>query len=84
MTKLKVFAGPLEFDARLEGHVIFYPAGISETDILLACGGIRFASKVGQLAGNHFIAPISGLEELPELSKLTLWQRAQPTRFERA
>jgi hypothetical protein len=31
------------------------PGGISETEILLAYGGVRFASKVGQLAGNHFL-----------------------------
>ena len=36
------------------GDIIVYPGGISETEILLAYGGVRFASKVGQLAGNHF------------------------------
>ena len=137
MTKLKVLAGPLAFDARLEtalapktcasflsrlpfesqvvhvrwsgeavwiplgdmnfevgyenhtsfpapGQVILYPGGISETEILLAYGGVRFASKMGQLAGNHFITLTSGLETLPELGKLALWQGAQPIRFELA
>jgi len=29
------------------GQMILYPGGISETEILLAYGGVRFASKVG-------------------------------------
>jgi len=33
------------------GQILLYPGGISETEILLAYGGVRFASKVGQLAG---------------------------------
>ena len=37
------------------GQIILYPGGISETEILLAYGGVDFSSKVGQLAGNHFI-----------------------------
>jgi hypothetical protein len=60
------------------GQMLLYPGGISETEILLAYGGVRFASKVGQLAGNHFITLISGLEDLPKLGKMVLWQGAQP------
>lgn len=37
------------------GQMILYPGGISETEILLAYGGVHFASKLGQLAGNHFL-----------------------------
>ena len=40
------------------GQLLFHPGGISETEILLAYGGVRFASKVGQLAGNHFLTII--------------------------
>jgi len=36
------------------GQMLLYLGGISETEILLAYGSVRFASKVGQLAGNHF------------------------------
>ena len=36
------------------GQMIFYPGGISETEILLAYGGVNFASKMGQLAGQSF------------------------------
>ena len=64
------------------GHLILYPGGISETEILLAYGGVDFSSKMGQLAGNHFITLTSGLENLPALGKLVLWKGAQDIRFE--
>lgn len=66
------------------GHIILYPGGISETEILLAYGGVDFSSKMGQLAGNHFITLTSNLDKLPELGNRTLWQGAQPIRFELA
>ncbi|SFZ85646.1 Protein of unknown function [Devosia enhydra] len=64
------------------GHIILYPGGISETEILLAYGGVDFSSKMGQLAGNHFITLTEGLENLPALGKLVLWEGAQDIRFE--
>src|SRR4051794_30279387 len=63
------------------GQVLLYPGGISETEILLAYGSVCFASKVGQLAGNHFLTVTEGLEHLTPLGKMTLWQGAQPIRF---
>src|SRR5437763_1388527 len=66
------------------GHIILYPGAISETEILLAYGGVHFASKMGQLAGNHFITLTSGLDRLPELGKTVLWKGAQKVRFEAA
>src|SRR5690348_2434922 len=66
------------------GQIILYPGGISETEILLAYGGVRFASKVGQLAGNHFLTVTEGADHLPGLGKMTLWQGAQDILFERA
>src|SRR5258707_6249961 len=66
------------------GQMILYPGGISETEILLAYGGVHFASKVGQLAGNHFITLTSGLENLTTLGKSVLWNGAQDIRFEMA
>ena len=65
------------------GDVILYPGGISETEILLAYGGVRFASKVGQLAGNHFITITKGRENLAALGRLTLWHGAQDILFAR-
>ena len=66
------------------GQVIIYPGGVSETEILLAYGNVCFASKAGQLAGNHFLTLTSGLENLAALGKRTLWEGAQGIRFEAA
>ncbi len=66
------------------GHFILYPGGISEAEILLAYGGVAFSSKMGQLAGNHFITMTEGLEQLPELGNTVLWKGAQKLRIERA
>jgi hypothetical protein len=64
------------------GDVILYPGGISETEILLAYGGVSFASKMGPLAGNHFLTITKGRENLAALGKLTLWKGAQDILFE--
>ena len=66
------------------GQIILYPGGISETEILLAYGGVHFACKMGQLAGNHFITITSGQDNLAALGKMTLWQGAQKIVFEKA
>ena len=66
------------------GHMLLYPGGLSETEILLGYGGVHFASKMGQLAGNHFITITSALDDLPKLGKMTLWEGAQPIRIEAA
>ncbi|WP_284944750.1 DUF3830 family protein [Acidisoma cladoniae] len=63
------------------GHVILYPGGISETEILIAYGPCCFASKAGQLAGNHFLTITEGLDDLATLGRLTLRQGAQPITF---
>ncbi|HTS91998.1 MAG TPA: DUF3830 family protein [Stellaceae bacterium] len=64
------------------GDILLYPGGISETEILLAYGGVRFASKVGQLAGNHFLTVTEGRERLRPLGEHVLWQGAQEILFE--
>ncbi len=66
------------------GQIILYPGGISETEILLAYGGVCFASKMGQLAGNHFITITGGMENLHALGVMTLWEGAQDIRFDLA
>lgn len=63
------------------GQIILYPGGISETEILLAYGSVHFASKVGQLAGNHFLTVTEGLENLYALGRMTLYQGAQDIIF---
>jgi uncharacterized protein DUF3830 len=66
------------------GDILFYPAAASETELLLAYGSCCFSSKVGQLAGNHFLTVVDGLELLPELGRRVLWEGAQPLRIEAA
>jgi hypothetical protein len=63
------------------GDFIFYPGGYSETEILLAYGGVRFASKLGQLAGNHFLKITKGRENLRALGEKVLWEGALPISF---
>jgi len=65
------------------GQIILYPGGVSETEILLAYGAVRFASKAGQLAGNPFLTIVEGLDQLRPLGELTLERGAQPILFER-
>jgi hypothetical protein len=59
------------------GMLLLYPGGISETEMLFPYGSTLFASKVGQLAGNHFATITKGHEQLPEIGRLTLWEGAQ-------
>tara|TARA_Y100001970_G_scaffold103185_1_gene129513 strand:- start:9095 stop:9499 length:405 start_codon:yes stop_codon:yes gene_type:complete len=59
------------------GQVLLYPGGISETEILISYGSVNFASKMGQLAGNHFMTFTSGIENLKSLGNATLWQGSQ-------
>jgi hypothetical protein len=65
------------------GQIILHPGGVSETEILLAYGAVRFASKVGQLAGNHFLTIVDGLDQLRPLGELTLSHGAQGIEFVR-
>ena len=63
------------------GQILLYPGGISETEIILAYGGVDFSSKMGQLAGSHFIMIDSGFENLRALGERVLWRGAQRVRF---
>jgi len=82
--------GDLDTGLELENHtsypsrgdILLYPGGFSETEILFAYGSCRFASKMGQLAGNHFLTVVEGRENLMELGKLVLWHGAQRIVFE--
>ena len=64
------------------GDILLYPGGISETEILIVYGSTSFSSKMGQLAGNHFLTVVEGRENLTELGRLVLWEGAQDIVFE--
>jgi hypothetical protein len=66
------------------GQIILYPGGVSETEILLAYGYVNFASKAGQLSGNHFITLTSGLENLYGLGRKVLLEGQKDIRFDAA
>ncbi|MEO9101584.1 MAG: DUF3830 family protein [Burkholderiales bacterium] len=64
------------------GDILFYPGGYSETEIILAYGACSFASKMGTLAGNHFLTITEGREHLRALGATVLWKGAQDVLFE--
>ena len=65
------------------GDLLLYPGGFSETEFLFAYGSSCFASKMGQLAGNHFLTLIEGQENLMAFGRQVLWQGAQDITFTR-
>jgi hypothetical protein len=66
------------------GHVIVYPGGVSETEILIAYGPCCFSSKAGQLAGNHFLTITGGLDRLAKIGRSVLWDGAKSISFSKA
>jgi Protein of unknown function (DUF3830) len=80
--KLDVGVGPENATSYpAPGEILLYPGGVSETEILFPYGPTCFASKAGQLAGNHFATIVEGGERLQELGELVLWSGAQPISF---
>ncbi|NQV79012.1 MAG: DUF3830 family protein [Alphaproteobacteria bacterium] len=67
-----------------KGEILFYPSGISETEILFVYGHAMFASTAGPLAGNHFLTISEGADQLGALGEKVLWEGAQPIRIESA
>ena len=65
------------------GEILFYPGGYSETEILFPYAGTIFASKLGRLAGNHFLTITEGKENLRPLGEMCLWEGAQNIIFDR-
>ena len=63
------------------GQLLLYPGAFSETEILFPYGSASFASKVGQLAGNHFLTIVSGNEQFKALGQKILWEGAQDILF---
>jgi len=63
------------------GHLLLYPGGLSETEILFPYGSTMFASRAGQLAGNHFATIYEGNDQLAALGHRVLWEGAQEITF---
>ncbi|HEY6355144.1 MAG TPA: DUF3830 family protein [Burkholderiaceae bacterium] len=82
--------GDLHLDIGFENHtshpapgdVLLYPGGYSETELLIAYGGCSFASRMGPLAGNHFMTILGGREQLRALGERVLWEGAQDLSIE--
>ena len=66
------------------GEVLWYPGGVSETELLIAYGRTHFASKAGSLAGNHFLTITDGVDRLPGVGRRVLWHGALPLTIEAA
>jgi hypothetical protein len=64
------------------GELLLYPGGLSEVEILFPYGATSFASKMGQLAGNHFATIDAGRERLAELGDAVLWNGALELRIQ--
>ena len=64
------------------GEILWYPGGFSETELIFAYGDVMFASKVGQLAGNHSLTVVEGAEQLSEMGKRVLYHGAQDVVFD--
>ena len=63
------------------GEILWYPGGISETELIFAYGDVSFSSKVGQLAGNHFLTVVEGAAQLAEMGRRVLYHGAQEIVF---
>ncbi|HEY1017215.1 MAG TPA: DUF3830 family protein [Herpetosiphonaceae bacterium] len=66
------------------GDLLFYAGGQSEPKILFAYGSTQFGSKIGPLAGNHFLTIEGNRERLADVDQLLLWKGAQDISFELA
>jgi hypothetical protein len=59
------------------GEIILYPGGVSEMEILIAYGPTCFASKAGQLSGNHFATIQAERSVLQAIGRQVLLEGAQ-------
>lgn len=63
------------------GQILLYAHRYSEPEILIPYGACAFSSKVGQLAGNHFLTIEQGAQDLPSLGHDVLWHGSSPITF---
>ena len=67
-----------------KGEILFYPGTLSETEILIPYNACIFNSRVGLLAGNHFLTIEKDLNLLAKLGHEVLWGGAKELLFEMA
>ncbi|MFA6165499.1 MAG: DUF3830 family protein [Gemmatimonadaceae bacterium] len=65
------------------GQVLWHPPGLSEAELLVPYGSTCFSSRVGQLAGNHFLTIVDERGGLAEVGRKLQWEGAQLISFER-
>ena len=65
------------------GMILWYPAAVSETELIFAYGTVIFASKFGQLAGNHFLTVVKGEAQLAAMGRSVLYGGAHDITFTR-
>jgi hypothetical protein len=63
------------------GELLWYPGGISETELLFPYGEVEFACRAGALQGNHFLTIVEGREQLHEVGHRALHHGAQDICF---
>ena len=63
------------------GDVLVSLAGYSETELLIAYGACSFASRMGPLAGNHFMTLLDSRDRLLA-GRRVLWEGAVDVLFE--
>lgn len=63
------------------GQLLFYPDGLSPTEILVPYGVTAFACKSGPLSGNHFLT-IADNDGLREMGRRVVWEGAQDITFD--
>jgi uncharacterized protein DUF3830 len=66
------------------GQLLYYPAGISETEILVPYGTTRFCSTAGEIAGNHFLTITDDLDRLAQMGNDILWNGSRDISFKTA
>jgi hypothetical protein len=66
------------------GQLLYYPAGISETEILVPYGATRFCSTAGEIAGSHFLTITDDLDRLAQIGNDILWNGSRDILFKTA
>ena len=78
--------GGIRFETHASPHapgaLLLPPGGDREHEGLLPQGACCFASRMGQLAGNHFLTIVEGRENLRVVGRKVLWEGAQDIVFE--